>query len=205
MATYSDDFNRTDSGANAGWGANWQHYTSGSASNTGWEILSNQGRVNASFTARAALWNGGSVTADQNSRVAIASLSVDGHAYAVVRGTDDQNLYRGGFLNSSTVRISKLVAGASTTIGTQSVTFSAGDVVELRVVGSSLSLYVNDVLQIGPTTDTEYSSGRPGVAVQNTSDFDNWSGGDYGSSSTYPVNIICSRQGVALATARNRF
>ena len=44
MATYSDNFDRSDTGANAGWGANWQHYTGGSSSNTGWEILSNLGR-----------------------------------------------------------------------------------------------------------------------------------------------------------------
>lgn len=183
MTIYSDDFNRSDSGANAGWGANWQHYTSGGTTNTGWEILSNQGRVNASFTQRAALWNGGAVGNDQFSKAAVAALSGDGAAYVCVRATDDNNCYRGGWLTSGTARLSKVVAGVSTTLGSVSLTFSAGDTIEVRASGSSISLYVNDVLQVGPITDTDLTSGKPGIQTLNTHDFDNWTGGDLGGGS----------------------
>lgn len=201
MATYSDDFNRANSGANAGWGANWQHYTGGSSSNTGWEILSNQGRVNASFTQRAALWNGGSVTNDQFSKAAIAALSVDGHAYVCVRATDDNNCYRGGWLNSSTVRLSKVISGTSTTLGSASVTHNAGDTVEVRASGTSISLYVNDVLQVGPITDSDLSSGRPGMQTLNTQDYDGWTGGDYGADAVAPVLTAPVANATAATTA----
>lgn len=180
MATYSDNFNRSDTGSNAGWGANWQHYTGGSSSNTGWEILSNQGRCVASFTQRAALWNGGAVANDQFSKAAVQALSGDGAAYVCVRATDDNNCYRGGWLSSGTARLSKVIAGVSTTLGSASLTFSAGDTIEVRASGTSISLYVNDVLQVGPITDSDLSSGRPGFQILNAHDFDNWTGGDLG-------------------------
>ena len=174
MATYSDNFNRSDTGANAGWGANWTH----SPANTGFEVLSNQGRTVSNFTERLARYTGGASANNQFSKATVASLSGDGYAYVAVRAADLSNCYVGGFLSSNQVRLTKIVSGVGTNLGTTSVTFSTNDTIEIRADGTSISLYVNDGLQIGPITDTDLSSGSPGIYTLNSNTFDDWSGGD---------------------------
>lgn len=190
MATFTDDFNRANSGANAGFGANWAHTQETSSSTTGAEVLSNQASYAASFTDRAAIWNGGSVGADQYSFATVVSSSVDGGTYVICRGTNADNHYGFGLLNPTTIRIYARVAGVNNAIATDTVTVNAGSKLELRVTGTgastSLSGYVDDVLVLGPVTDTNgyFSSGQPGLKVTNSSIFDAWGGGDLGASTT---------------------
>lgn len=181
MATFSDDFNRSDSGASAGWGANWTHYQDGVATNSGAEILSNQGRINSGFTLRTVAWNGGAVGADQFSQATMVTGSDDSGEYVAVRKTDGANFYAAGRLNGTTVRLSKYVAGVQTTLDTQTVSIVNGDVLRLEVSGTTLNFYVNAALQIGPITDSDLSSGQPGIRVLNNADWDDWSGGDLSS------------------------
>jgi hypothetical protein len=184
MATFTDDFNRSDSGANAGWGASWQHFASGASSNTGWEILSNRGRVTAGFTLRTARWNGGAIGANQFSQATMATGSVDFGEYVAVRKADGDNFYAAGRLNDTTIRLVKYLAGVQSTLDTQAFSIVDGDVLRLEVSGTSLNFYVNSVLRIGPISDPDLSTGQPGLRVVNTTDWDNWSGGDLSAGSS---------------------
>ena len=64
------------------------------------------------------------------------------------------------------------------------VTFTAGDTLELRAVGTTISLYINGSLA-GSTTDSNLASGSAGlgsyVSVEaNSATWDDWEGGDFG-------------------------
>lgn len=190
MATYSDNFNRADSGASSGWGANWTHYQEGSPTNSGAEILSNQARITTSFTLRTAAWNGGSVGANQFSQATVVAVPIDGGSHVAVRKTDGNNFYSAGQLNLTTIRMVKYVAGAQTTLATDTIVVANGDVLRLEVSGTSLNLYINSVLRLGPVTDSDLSTGQPGIRTTNTTDWDNWSGGDLAAADTL-MGQIC--------------
>jgi hypothetical protein len=184
MTTFTDDFNRADTGASGGWGTNWTTYQEGLATSSGFQILSNKAHIATSFTLRSAKWNGGSVGADQFSQATMSAGSVDFGEYVAVRKADGDNFYAAGRLNDVTIRLVKYVAGVQTTLDTQSFSTVNGDVFKLTVSGTTLNFYVNGVLKIGPITDAALSSGQPGIRSTNTTDWEDWSGGDLGSSST---------------------
>lgn len=195
MATYSDDFNRADSGANSGFGANWTHYQEGTPTNSGAQVISNVGRITTSFTLRTAMWSGGASSADQFSQATMAAGSADFGEYVAVRKTDGDNFYAGGRLNGTSIRISKYVAGVQTTLNTGTVTVSDGDVIRLEVSGTSLDLKINGVSQL-TTTDSDLSSGNPGLRSTNTTDWDNWSGGDLAAAGN--ANLFVGKFGALL-------
>jgi hypothetical protein len=178
MTTFTDDFNRADTGASGGWGANWTTYQEGSATSSGFQILTNKAHIVTSFTLRSAKWNGGSVGADQFSQATMSAGSVDFGEYVAVRKADGNNFYAAGRLNDVTVRLVKYVAGVQTTLDTQTVSTVNGDVFKLTVSGTTLNFYVNGVLKIGPITDSSLASGQPGLRSINTTDWEDWSGGD---------------------------
>lgn len=190
MATFSDNFNRADSGASSGWGANWINYQEGAATNSGSEILSNHARITTSFTLRTAKWNGGAVGADQFSQATMFAGSLDSGEYVAVRKADGSNFYAAGRLNATTIRLSKYVADVQTTLDTQTVVVIDGDVLRLEVSGTTLNFYVNGVLGIGPITDSDLASGQPGIRSTNTTDWDDWSGGDLSAGAAHTPNLL---------------
>lgn len=197
-ATYSDDFNRADSGANACLGANWTCYAGGSVSSTGFQILSNQAVVTASFTDRKAKWSGGAVANDQFSQITVVAVNATDYGQSVIaRFVDGDNFYEFVALNSSLVRLRKWVAGVSATIDTQTLTVVNGDVMRIEVSGSSITCKINGSTVIGPITDTSFSSGGIGFESSNTATFDNWTGGDLAGGGGTVVNPITGKGGAA--------
>lgn len=184
MATFTDDFNRANSGANTGLGANWQTYAEGTESTTGFEVLSNRCHIVAGFTTRTARYIGGTLTANQFCQAALAAPSVDGGEFVCVRKPDGNNYYGFGRLNDSTIRLIKMVAGVQSTLDTQTVTVATNDVLRLEANGTSLTGKINGVTVIGPITDGDLTTAGVGLRSSNTSDWDDWSGGDLGSSTT---------------------
>ena len=57
-------------------------------------------------------------------------------------------------------------AGTWTSLGFRSVSFVATDTIKLGVVGTTFTLYKNDVAQGATFTDATYSSGAPGLSYQ---------------------------------------
>ncbi len=84
--------------------------------------------------------------------------------------------------------ILKVVAGASTTLASQtaSVGCNAGDVLELRHIGTTLWAYRNGILDsnfTNPVTDSSITSGSPGIEIAQDATagatITNWQGGSF--------------------------
>lgn len=79
----------------------------------------------------------------------------------------------------------KVVAGSRTTLATSTQDQVDNDVIKLRMDGSSITGLVNDVIVVGPTTDTEITTNTYGgiYSTATTTTFscilDNWNGADY--------------------------
>ena len=119
--------------------------------------------------------------------------------------------------SSNQWRLSKCVAGAFTTLGSaysQTLTTGVAYRALLRVVGSSISGYVDGALVIGPVTDTAIATaGKAGVlsfnsretGVADRAKLDNFSADDAaGGGSTTPLNTLTPRQFAAFNSAAFR-
>ena len=76
-----------------------------------------------------------------------------------------------------------MTASTGTELGTYTVTLVATDVIRLHVNGSTLNVYLNGTLIIGPVTDTAITGGSSGAAMSKATGgiiWDNWRGGDDG-------------------------
>jgi hypothetical protein len=81
--------------------------------------------------------------------------------------------------NNSTWYITRLTGGTGTDIATGSLSFAPGDVLEVRAVGTTISLYKNDAL-VGSQTDANYTSGAPAIEFYNANvTMTTWDGGTY--------------------------
>lgn len=179
-ATYTDDFNRSDSGANTGCGSNWAHYSEGSASTTGAQVISNLCRITAGFTQRTVQWNGGATGNDQFSEVTLAAGTTDYNEGVAVRMTDD-TFYTCRRLDDATLRLVRYNDGAATNLDTQAATLTPPVVLRIEASGSNITCKVAGATIIGPYADgTPIASGQPGFWSANNADFDSWSGGDLG-------------------------
>jgi hypothetical protein len=178
-ATYSDAF-PSDTGANAGCGANWSHYSEGSASTTGRQVVSGVCTITASFTARTVQWNGGAVGNDQYSEVTLTSGTADYNEGVAVRMSAD-TFYTCRRLSDSSLRLARSNAGSLITLDTQSATLTTPVTLRIEISGSNITCKVGGSTVIGPYTDgTPIASGQPGFYSANNAGFDNWSGGDLG-------------------------
>lgn len=70
----------------------------------------------------------------------------------------------------------KRVGGSFTQLGASGGVLHAGDVMSVDCSGTSISTYINGVLDIGPITDSAIATGRPGMfdLGNNTALFDNF-------------------------------
>jgi len=76
------------------------------------------------------------------------------------------------------VAVKKLVNGSWGTLDTAATSVSANDVIKTCIVGTTLSVYINDSL-IKSVTDTDFSSGQPGLFSYAVGVLgDDWSGWD---------------------------
>lgn len=81
--------------------------------------------------------------------------------------------------SNSTGGIARWLAGAYQSLGAGNIDFADGDVVRLRVVGSTLSLFKNDVL-VDSVVDSSITSGSAGAnfGIDVARRLDDWSGSE---------------------------
>ena len=165
LGVYSvfDNFNRSNGdldGSTASGGGTWVEFE-----NTLWEIAAN--------AAKVAIITGYD---DQSARLDGVDFDSDDHEVEVI--VTITNPPGGNFLNVGVIarkednatktfygymfrgpayltRLFKFVDGTYTTIGEGTTTCEAGDILRLRCVGDQISGYLNDVLEVGPITDTD--------------------------------------------------
>lgn len=169
-ALVTDNFNREDGGL----GANW---TMGLGSNMA--IVSNEVKTTTTSADQFAFRNDASFQNDQYAKIKITGSS-EGRAIAAVRCSG----VGGGVFQCYWARkdgIHKFAPGYSNLQSSDIPTLAAGDVLEIRVSGNSISRWVNGV-QIGSAvTDNSIASGKPGMGQYTNAapaTMDDFEGGD---------------------------
>lgn len=174
MATVTDDFNRSDASLGA---PNWTDFSGRSP----FAVNSNQCGMWWGSGASGSYWSADSFGDDVFAQATVKKLP-SGSTYVgvAVRHTSSQ-CYLARW-TSSQLRLTKWFSGVFTTLGTDAAAPSVNDVVRIEAVGSSISVYLNGSLAIGPVTDTDLTTGPPGVFGSDGGDgsaqLDDWSGGD---------------------------
>lgn len=179
MASFSDDFNR----ANGALGANYDTFT-GLATlnvNTNAAAAGSVGQ-NANTVAPSVA----TFAADHECEATATAFGAFDFLGLIVRGAPAS---ANGYLfitdgrDQITSRLERIDAGTRTSIGTVNVPVTVGDNVRLRAEGTTISVYVNDVLA-DSVTDATYASGQPGLYARwensNTTRFDDFSATDLG-------------------------
>jgi pectate lyase len=155
---FSDDFEDGNSTGWSGSGGSWSVATDGSG------VLRQSGTSSdARSTAGTQSWTDYSVQA----RVKPTAFNGSNRFVAVLaRVQSNTSYYYVALRGNNTVELKKLVNGSSTTLDTASLTVSTNTwyTVRLDVAGTSLRGYVNGNL-LTEATDSQYSSGRIGVAT----------------------------------------
>ena len=159
---FIDDFNRAD-------GAIGSNYD---AVNGGLAVFSNAVRGTTADVRSYSIVKTSVALFSANQRASIryTALNVVDRAGPVVRfNTDTQSGYRINTDGNSYNFLQRVTGSTATNIGSVPCTLNAGDVVELRAVGSNISWYKNGVLQETVVNST-YSTGQPGLIYdwQNT-------------------------------------
>jgi hypothetical protein len=97
----------------------------------------------------------------------------------------------GPFGASTAVRIDKIVAGSYTAISSSTATVATTDALRCEVQGTTLTLKINGVTRVGPSTDSSIASGSAGIMVfvdpggaVTDGVVDNFTGGDFTGGST---------------------
>jgi hypothetical protein len=168
-------------------------YTSGSLAITS----TDRTRVNNANTA-GYLWGVEPGSANQvvsAKFVRLSSLAANEQVYLAARmDPAADTMYLAGYDNSGQWSVRKRVAGVGTTLGTSSATLTQDQLygVEFRLSGSSLSLYVDGSLVIGPITDTSISAANQlGLRVNRSTGANDTSGvhiDDF--TATAPHNVL---------------
>ena len=158
MASFSDDFNR----ANGALGANYTTFSGLTTLN-----------VNTNAAAASALGQNANMVAvatadfadDHECECTVTVVNSFDLAGLIVRGdAANANGYLAIFDGRDAVscRIERMDAGVRTSIGNVNIDVAVNDVVRVRAEGTTLTVYVNDVL-IDTVTDATYASGQPGL------------------------------------------
>jgi hypothetical protein len=111
---------------------------------------------------------GGAAWTDQSAKFTVTNLGTDTALdYGpMVRASDGGSAISGYCAlydrSAGSFTIQQLTNGAATTIGTHAATLSAGNTVELEIIGTTLKLYINDT-EVWSGTDATHSSGTVGV------------------------------------------
>ena len=170
MASFSDDFNRTDS---TDLGAGWVEVSGD------WSIVSGQlspGAAGGTIILRAA---GAMATNDHSAQATIAATTTASQGVWCRGNSNISN----GYLwrnNGTSWDLFSVVGGSFTIIGTYAVAAVAGDVAKVQAVGSTITAYVNGVQRVS-VTDTAVASGTSvGIRSDSTSGirYDDFSAAD---------------------------
>lgn len=172
MATYTDNFNRSDS---ASLGANW------SALLGSWKIVSNRAAPGSGGDCMS-LWAGGSVGNDHYSQAYAAVVSSDAYTGLGVRMSSGK-AYAWQMSSSGGEYFFANGAGY-VEFGARSTVVVSTDTVKLEANGNSITCYLNGAPTFGGTvTDSSIPTGGVGLYgfdSASSSAYDNWEGGDIG-------------------------
>ena len=181
-ATASDNFNR----ANGALGASWTKISDGALTISGQAVA---GTAAANYSGD--LWTASTFGGNQFSQVTTTSTQLTGGqwiAVAVRANSTGQQAYVGLYFwnnGSPDMRLYRRNGGTWTQLGStySSGPLAAGSQLQIRAVGSTISLMQNGTTRIS-VTDTTLTSGAPGIYAYGKGSADNWTGGDV---STYSV------------------
>lgn len=174
MATSSDNFNRSSGPL----GANWNEQL-GSVL----EIASSEVHHGTANARAQAYWVGSTFGADQYSEALVRSSGASTNFYYVCVRCSSNTPSESAYLlrvngSGSSATITKFIDAAGTNLLSIAETFSTGDTIRLEIRGSTITAKKNGAV-IGTTTDTDRSTGAPGIAIFGSgARLDNWEGGD---------------------------
>lgn len=175
-------------------GTNWTLLTGFAAS---FAVSSNVLTIGATSQQNAAYWNADTFAADQYSRIQIVSTPSAGMNQGVcVRAQTGPSCYMLAVVDGTSWKFGRIVSGTAANVGaSQSYSFSVGDTLELRVVGSTLYCYINGVQQAYSQTDTNIASGGAAgvyayVGAAGNGNLDNWVGGNVDTTVYDPITVI---------------
>jgi uncharacterized protein YjdB len=187
----------TGAAADAAVSAAYEAFTGTAGPLTGsWTQQSLQGTVNRNGLGLGkgtynnqdlfAFWNANTFSNDQYSQVRVGGGLATGSQYVqiAVRSTGTSNssytgyaFYTDGAAGAGHSEVAKVINGTWTALRSFATTFGTGDVVKLKVVGTSITVYKNGVA-LGTVTDSSLPNGSPGVGVYGSSAMlDDWEGG----------------------------
>ncbi|CAM4290183.1 Pectate lyase [Paenibacillus tarimensis] len=178
---FSDDFN---DGNAAGWNATTGSWSvvQDSGSYVYYQSSTSEGRTQAGDQS----WTDYSVQA----RVKVEDFNGTNRAYVAGRYKDGNNYYAASLYNSSggKLEIRRKAGGSSSTLVSKAYPLSAGVwyTVKLEMTGSTIKLYVNDVLELTATDSTLSSGGVGLVSYKTKTKFDDVVVTDSGSTPTDP-------------------
>jgi hypothetical protein len=181
-ATISDNFSR----ANGGLGANWTTVSGTTAP----QIVNNTAQPGSGGTLNSAYWSANTFGSNQFAAASFPNSSGSNFGPGVaVRLSSSKGYFLWYGNSASTVSIWRMDSASSWTQlkASAKLTVAATDVWQLQAVGSTLTGYQNGK-QVVTTTDTNYTTGAPGIWMYYaTNQITNWSGGDVATTPTYSV------------------
>ena len=175
----TDNFNRGDGGL----GANWTDTADEGSTPS---IVSNQVTSSGGLDA-AAFWNAHSFNNDQYSQITITDAGGD-FCGPVVRANTTDFVF--GQENGTNVKIYWYNGGAYTEVASAAYSVQNNDVLRLEAIGTTFSLYVNDVLKASGSNASAPASGKPGLNVSSTGKLDNFEGGNFGIAFDAASNLL---------------
>ena len=169
----TDNFNRANANPIGG---NWTTVTG----KGNIQIVSNVA-IGTISGINAAYWNADAFSNNQYSQVKLGAVASTWFGPAVRFSSSAYTGYLAESSNGTSLVLYKVIAGTTTSLASYTVTVSAGDIIRLEVVGSTLTVKHNGTTRI-THTNAEIASGSCGLWV-NDSDaaksLDDWEGGSF--------------------------
>ena len=151
---------------------------------------------------QCAHWNADTFSNDQYSKATVAAYGSQYIGVACRCHASAATWYEVISAAGDATYFYKVIAGSGTELAANTGTWTVGDVIEIRAVGTTISWYKNTVLQQS-VTDTSITSGYAGIAGAGTiesSRLDNWEGGNVASSSR-TASLAVTLGGVTVSSA----
>ena len=127
-------------------------------------LVADGGRVSSLLNTEALAYYEGTFNANQYSKVLISGVPNNGYHIGCAVRVSSNNGYA-LVVDANDYILFEIVAGVYNQIVTAAGTFAINDEIELRITGTTLKMYLNDVQFGGDQTDNSLSSGNPGVAA----------------------------------------
>lgn len=139
-------------------------------------------RSNLGTSPHASVWDGDTFDSDHYAQVEIGNLSFENCGPSVrIQATGGLDAYQAGNRSTTALKIKRIDNGSVTQLGSiHTWSASTGDTLRVEASGSTLSVYLNDVLET-TRTDSTYTGGYPGLTATGSSNYyDNFEADDLG-------------------------